>query len=198
MPREIVFPEGEPRYVFERDCLAFPAKVDGQPVECLVTLELLMANFGAEEPSEQAMRKAYREHRAAIQDLARIQIENGWIDEESRVFLTTRFTRLTVTYGERLRSNPNLRASSEAAQRLLTEIIGPNAEEVNVEWDAENRPPDLVLLTLRIMDPSLPYSGKVSLGPKVWQDSTTLSLILGGAWSDLLRARSRRLILKSG
>jgi hypothetical protein len=198
VPKEIQFAEVEPRYVFERDWLAFPARVDGKPVECLVTLELLMARFGAREPSEQAMRQAYREHRAAIQAIARNHIENGWSDEESRVFLTTRFTRLRVTFGDGLGEGTVGRNSAEAAHRMLTDMIGPNAEEVSVEWDAEDGPPDQACISLRISDPSLPFSAKRVLAPKVWRDHTALVLLLAGVWGDLLRTRSRKLILQSG
>ena len=194
----ILFPEADPRYVIERDCLSFPARVDDKPVECLVTLELLMARFGVREPSEQAMRQAYREHRLAIQAIARNHIESGWIDEENRLILTTRFTRLTATFGERFHASVSLRTSAEAAHRMLLAIIGPNAEDVIVEWDVENQPQGLAGLVLRIADPSLFFSGKVVIGPKAWQDPPALSLILGGLWGDVLRARSRKLILQSG
>src|SRR5262245_49240489 len=171
VPKEILFPEVEPRYVFERDCLGFRALADGTPVECLVTAELLLARFGAQDWTEDALRQAYREHRATIQAIARNHIANGWIDEEG-LLLTTRFTRLSVTFGERLREWAAGRAKADAAHHMLTEIIGPNAEEVIVEWDADDRPPGQLSINLRIADPSIPYSVKALLGPREWEDPT--------------------------
>jgi hypothetical protein len=92
VPKDIQFPEAEPRYVFERDCLGFRALADGKPVECMVTAELLFSRFKARDMSEEALRQAYREHKATIQGIARRHIENGWIDEENRVFLTSHFS----------------------------------------------------------------------------------------------------------
>src|SRR5207244_2212688 len=89
---EITFPDSDPRYILDRDCLAFRATVDGKPVECLVTAELLLSEFGAKGMDEAEMRAAYRERKAKIQGLARSHIERGWVDPENRVFLTTRYT----------------------------------------------------------------------------------------------------------
>jgi hypothetical protein len=198
VPTEIEFPNIEPTYDFDRDCLSFRARVDSQPVECLVTAELLLARFGARDMTEEAMREAYREHRTEIQDIARSHIANGWIDEEARIFLTTRFTRLSVTFNERLDQWAIGRAAAEAAHQMLTKIIGPNAEEVIVEWDGGERLPGDLLISFRIADPSVPFSVKVSLGPAEWQDRTALNVWLAGNWGAILRARSRKLLVKLG
>src|SRR4051812_46925590 len=110
MVAKIVFPDGEPSYVFDWDCLAFRALADGKPVECLVTGELLMARFGATSMTEESLRQAYRTHKNEIQDVARNHLEHGWIDEASRVFLTTRFTRLRVRFSDQVAQWPVSRA----------------------------------------------------------------------------------------
>ena len=47
MPHEITFPDTpRPFWVFGRDCVAFPAIVDGKTIKCLVSMELLMERFG--------------------------------------------------------------------------------------------------------------------------------------------------------
>ncbi len=198
MAREILFPEVEPLYVFDRDCLAFRALADGKPVECMATAEFLLARFGAHDVAEGSLRQAYRDHKHDIQEIARNHIANGWIDEEGRIFLTTRFTRLDVTFGGRLNAWDGGRESATAAHRILTEIIGPNAEEVVVEWAGEGHPPGQLSITLRISDPSIPHSVKLFLGPNEWENETTLRVILAGAWGATLRARSRKLLLTSG
>jgi hypothetical protein len=199
VPHEIDFPDSEPRFDFDSDCLAFRARVDGRPVECVLTAELLMTHFGAEEPSEEAMRAAYRDHRPEIQSIARDHIENGWIDE-GRLFLTRRFTRLNVTFADRIRESPILRALVDSAQRMLAEIIGPNADTVAIVWDtdlASSHHPDI---NLRITDPSLPYSDrvKISSGGKVEADPIKDGMMLAISWGRILRQRARKLTILSG
>jgi hypothetical protein len=175
--QEITFPNVEPLYVFDRDCLSFRAIVDGLlPVECIVTAELLLSQFGAKSFTEEDMRKAFQEHRAEIQALARTHIENNWINE-GRIFLTTRFTRLNVTYGRDLETVPRFRILVESAHRMLTGIIGPNAETVNVEWSVDQDQP-APGINVRIADPSAPYSVKTFFGPKEMADPDILSVYL--------------------
>jgi hypothetical protein len=199
VPHDIEFPDIEPRFVFDRDCLAFTARVGGHSVECLVTAEMLMTHFGAQEPSEEEMRAAYREHRAEIQSIARDHIQNGWVDE-SRLFLTTRFTRLKVTFGDRLDERPDLRAMADAAHRILVEIIGPNAKTVEVLWDTETVRSDPQVLILRITDPLLPHTQKFKIypGAKWKEDPLKLHLEVGMSWGRILRMRAQELTIQSG
>ena len=103
MPPELVFPDSPPQYLFDRDVLVFSVDADRRPVSCFVTAELLYSDFGAKGTTEVAMRHAYQEHLADIQAVARNHIENGWVDDQERIFLTTRYTRMKVTYAEELR-----------------------------------------------------------------------------------------------
>jgi hypothetical protein len=189
-PEEIEFPDvPEPHHVFDRDCVWFPASVDGKPIGCLITLELLNKRFGLRTFDAEAMLEAFRENKGAIQKIAAHQIENGWIDEESHILLTTRFTRLTVTFDEGLGKWEG-RTLVEAAHRMLVEIIGPTAEEVTVEWGNVLRP--LPGVRLRIADPSVPFSGTTFLPIKELQEPTLLRVTLAGLWGEVLRARSRQ------
>lgn len=174
------------------------ALVDGRPVECLVTAALLLAHFGAQDMSEESMRQAYREHAPQIQDIVRKHIENGWIDEDGRIVLTTRFTRLRTTFSSRLGNWPRGLESVTAAHRTLTQIIGPNAEEVVVEWDGYEEPRGGASITLLVTDPSISFSAKASLDRIEWEKQGALPVILADAWGSVLRARSRKLILQSG
>jgi hypothetical protein len=194
MPKDIRFPEVEPRYVFERDCLAFPASMDGQPIECLVTLELLMARFGVREPSEEAMRQAYREHRIAIQAIARNLIEYGWIDTDNRVFLTTRYTRLTVNFDDLLAKDQRV----ATAHRMLTDVIGASAGEIIIEWRTSRESPPHPSIHLSVKDPAIRREISTSFPPKALADLTILRVLVAQVWSALLMARSHDLVLKSG
>lgn len=196
MPTEIIFPDIEARYVFDRDYLAFPAQVDGKPVECLVTAELLMQHFGARGISEEEMREAYQGHRTDIQSLARHHIEMGWIGPDGRVILTTRFTTLKDTYGEGIRQWPEGQALVKKAFRVLAKVIGPTAGEISVEWDqgvdARQRPS----ITLRLSDAT--GSVEAAFEPKELENPTQLRIRLSRLLGDLLQIRSRTLMLKSG
>ena len=158
MPEAIAFPDVEPQYLFDRDCLAFRAFADGKPVQCLVTAELLMTSFGARGLSEQSMREAYRQHRPQIQELARLHINLGWIDSEGRVFLNKRHTKLTVSFAGSIAGWSGGRMLVDAAHRMLLEIIGPNAGSVTIEWDRAEDSYRQPVLTLRITNPELPAS----------------------------------------
>jgi hypothetical protein len=198
VPNQIDFPEADPTYVFERDCLAFPAVVDGKPVLCLITGELLLFRFGAQDMSEEAMRETFQEHRTELQAIARSHIENGWIDDEGRILLTTRFTRLNVTFGETLGKRSALLSAANTAHRLLTEIIGPNAEEVSIVWDVRGSDPEESAISLQIIDPAIPHSAKVFLEHPERQHPEEFRVNLARLWNSILRARSRTLIFKSG
>jgi hypothetical protein len=196
MTKEIEFPDSEPLYIFDRDCLAFGCVVDGKPVECLVTAEFLQAHFGPSDITEEAMRHSFRTHREEIEAIARAHIVNGWVDEDSRIFLTTRFTRMQVRFSDGFDVWPVGLAAAEGAHRILTKIIGPDAEQVIVEWGAVG--PSGPGIRGKIMDPTIAGSVTVYLEAPQWNDPSILTYILARAWSSVLRERSRELFLKSG
>src|SRR5581483_6850260 len=194
MPEEILFPDVEPRYDFDRDCLAFPAKVAGKLTDCLVTLELLMQNFGAQEPTEEAMRRAYTEHKEEIRDMARTHIRLGWIDEDYHVILTTHHTRLDVHYDTPLVDDPRV----VSAHRFLIGLIGPNAGHVRIEWRQSPESPPNPAIHLAVKDPAIRRQVSTSFPPKAWDDPNLLQVMLAQIWSALLSARSRHILQKSG
>src|SRR5687768_2478160 len=103
---EIVFPDTPlPSYVFDRDCISFPALLGSKPLECLVTAEFLMTRFHAPDSGKDSLSEAFEKNKDEIHEIARVQIENGWVDEEQRVFITTRFTRLKVKFGRAIHAS---------------------------------------------------------------------------------------------
>jgi len=200
MSSQIVFPEQQPRYDFDRDVLVFHALTDGKPVEVVVTGELLLSRFGASDMTEASLREAFSKNREPIHEIAREHIENGWIDEEGRVFLTTRLTRLKVSF---VLGRPESGKRLAIFHRMLTDIIGPNAGEVSVEWndaDDPNQPelPGGRMVSLKIVDPSMEASTKIYVGRRDYEDADRFGVLLAGLWATILRNRSRKLTPTSG
>ena len=199
MPVEIVFPDIEPAYIFERDVLALRALADGNPVQVMVTAEFLMARFGTRDISEEALRDAYRQHKDEIRSIARNHIEMGWIDEERRVFLTTRYTRLHVTFDARFDESPPALDLAKTFHRTLTDIIGPNAGEVRVSWHLSGElDQGRRRLEVRVSDASGPPEFGLSFDLSEAANRVAISFRLAEMWSSLLKRRSLHLILKSG
>jgi hypothetical protein len=194
VPKEILFPEVEPRYDFERDRLAFPASVDDKPLECLVSLELLMSRFGAREPGEEPTRQAYQEHKAEIQAIARHHIEMGWVSKDNVVLLTTRFTTLKITFGESLQARPREHKLALEMMTLLKEMVGPQAGEVSVEVDWEEKDGRRRIVVIfdeggGVANWFEPKDGELSKGLRGW---------IASLWGDLLQMRSHKLLQRWG
>ncbi len=112
MPAEILI-NPEPRYVFERNCLALDAVVDGRAVTCLVSGELLLTRFEARDISEAALREAYKSHAEAIREIIGQHIANGGIDDRNRVILTRRYTLLSVQVDGSVEEDPEIARAVE-------------------------------------------------------------------------------------
>lgn len=198
MPNEITFSPAEPRYLADVDCLAFTATADGRPVECIATAEFLATRFGAEDSTEEAMRRAYGQREEEIHAVARGLIEAGLLDRDGAALLTTRLTDLTVAYSEQLAAWPDGLDAARKAQRTLAGVIGPQAECVNVEWGVGGESPDSRAVSVRLTDPTLPYTKERVLEPRVLSSGDSLALRLGLVWGNVLNARVRKLALKRG
>jgi hypothetical protein len=157
-----------------------------------------MAHFGARGFTEEEMRAAFESHKSDIQAIAREHIANGWVDQEGCLLLTTRFTRLKITFTEGLKDRKDAYQYAVEANNVLTEIIGPNAETVNVVWDRDAPAFGSVGIVLQISDPSLPFSIKRSLGLAELLPTGVRSMILAGAWGSLLQRRSQKILSRIG
>ncbi|AXE96346.1 DUF1488 domain-containing protein [Paraburkholderia sp. 22099] len=68
---QILFPNETPEYSGRELTLAFPAMVDGERVECMITAEALEDHFGAASPRLEDMVGAFDTHRARIEAATR-------------------------------------------------------------------------------------------------------------------------------
>jgi hypothetical protein len=190
-PTQIEFPDlPPPQYLFERDCVSFPARVDGRPVNCLATMEFLMQNFGLRTLDGDAMLEAYQKDREAIQKIARGFIEAGWIGPDNEVLLTRLFTSLGVSVGAALHEWPEGYRLIQNASRRLTDLIGPTAGQVSIEWDRAEGPQECPVISLRISNPS----GSVAavFDPSEMESSSHMQVRLSRLWGDLLQLQSRK------
>lgn len=68
---QIQFPNETPEYSGRELTLAFPAMIDGQRVECMITAEALEDHFGAASPRLEDMIVAFDAHRPRIEAATR-------------------------------------------------------------------------------------------------------------------------------
>ena len=68
---QIIFPKEVPEYSGRELTLAFPALVDGERVECVITAEALEDHFGAASTRIEDMIGAFDTHRARIEAATR-------------------------------------------------------------------------------------------------------------------------------
>jgi hypothetical protein len=70
-PMQINFPKEVPEYSGRELTLAFPAMVNGERVECMITAEALEDHFGAASPRLEDMLGAFDAHRPRIEAATR-------------------------------------------------------------------------------------------------------------------------------
>jgi hypothetical protein len=191
MAEQIIFPDREPYWEFDRDCLSFPAFVDGKRVKCLVTAELLMARFGARIPSQEECKRAYEKHKAEIQDIARSLILAGQVMPNNEVLLTTRVFRLKlVSFGDQLQRDKELFSKAQKATASLEEVVGSSAGMTKAEWDRGEDEGGRPLLILRLSD----WTGWVSavFHPRELDSADQMRFRFHRLWGNLLQIRSSR------
>ncbi len=208
MPKNIVFPPTEPYWVFERDCLRFPAFVDGTIINCLVSGEALMQHFGAKRMTADEARHAFNNNKPAIQEAARRKIGVGQFNTRGEVLLkTTDFTRqsttastpfteraLRVSYPDGLDSDPVLKDLIVNASRILEDELVSALSHVAAEWKLFPVPTGETLVQLTIRD--LETKGWVEglFTPAELKNNAEFRFSLFRLWDDLLKEKSRVLI----
>jgi Protein of unknown function (DUF1488) len=135
MPTTIVFPKVEPQWLFEREGVWFPCLVNGNPVKCLVTFELLSERFGAKSFDQHEALRAFREDRPEIEILVEAQIVLGHVPTGGEILLTPESLALKeVTYSEAVLHSGDI-PYIKRATAYLSDILGRAAIHVSANWD---------------------------------------------------------------
>jgi len=90
MPKRVQFLPGQARHLPDWDAIELPATVDGGPVRCVVSAELLMRRFGARSNDPGEVRAAFDDGLVVIEEALRKLIEAGHVDAQGEVVLTTK------------------------------------------------------------------------------------------------------------
>jgi hypothetical protein len=192
MTDKIVFPNIPPAWwVFERDCVAFPAMRGERKITCLATLELLWERFGAREPSEAEAKRAYEINRPRLQAIARAQILAGNVSAENEVLLTTEtFSLKEVTFSDRVRESPYYFRLARQVTAELEEVVGTAAVNTAVEWDRPSDAEGNVFYTLTVR--AFGALRTIIFTPDQLEHSRDGRGSLYRLWGDLLQDRSHQ------
>jgi hypothetical protein len=94
--REVIFPDYPTAVAdWRRRSVAFPARVDGQPVMCLVSSEALAARSGLAALEDEEALAAFHRNREAIQEQVRVAVA-GTRGVISEVCLTRAGAKVTA------------------------------------------------------------------------------------------------------
>ena len=88
MAKRVQFLPDQARHLPDRDAIELPATVDGAPVRCLVTAELLIQRFGARNNTPTEVLGAFNYGLLAIEEALRKLIEASDVDANGEVVLT--------------------------------------------------------------------------------------------------------------
>jgi Protein of unknown function (DUF1488) len=196
MAEQIIFPRFPPaRWVFDRDCVEFPAKRGDEKYRCLASLELLYERFGARFDNvtgqDQIMLRTYEMSRERLQQIAKAQILAGKVVKGNEVQLTTdTYAFEDVKFSESARENSYCFGQIRLITGDLEQVLGTSASFVIVEWDRIKDAAGRVLYTLAIQD----FSGRVSIAftPAQLVHSTETQMQLYRLWGDLLQERNHK------
>ncbi len=90
MAKRIQFLPDQARHLSDRDAVELPATVDGDPVSCIVSAELLIQRFGARNNTPNEVQGAFNYGLVVIEEALRKLIEAGHVDAQGEVVLTTK------------------------------------------------------------------------------------------------------------
>jgi hypothetical protein len=189
---KVIFPDvPPPQWVFERDCVAFPAVRGDRRFRCLATLELLMERFGARGPAATEAMRVFEMNRPRLQEIARTQIIAGRVSPENEVLLTTEtFAFKDVKFSDGVRENPFYFRLVRQVSAELEAISGASAVFVEVEWDRVRDTEGRVLYTLDLRD----FVARVALAftPAQLEHGREIRGTLYRLWGDLLQERNHK------
>ena len=207
MPKDIFFPKITPSWIYERDCVRFYAAADGKPLQCLVSIEALMVNFGVHGPDPKQAIQAYLDNQQQIQELARLKIENGEYERGDEVVLRTddfpeptTTTRppsgFTSSIASEFQNHPEMLDAIKKANKVLEYGLHSFGTPVQAEWMLLHSDPHQPLIILELTDgrTGATVDGLFSVEQ---MNKETLRFDLFRLWDDMLREGGRLLMESS-
>jgi hypothetical protein len=192
MAEKILFPSIPPaRWVFERDCVAFPSVRGSRNLLCLATLELLMERFQARSLQEADAILAYDMHKSRLQAIARAQILADKISPENEVLLTTESYALKdVRFDDHVRENPYYFRLVRQITAELEDVLGVSAWYTTAEWDVVEDVEGRTMYTLTVRD----FVARVAVAftPEQLERDRERRSTLYRLWGDLLQDRNHK------
>lgn len=205
MPRTIGFPMSTPRWVVDRECVAFYAIADKSLLKCLISAEALEAHFGAKDLGEREAMRAFTENRGVIERVAREVITAGRFNRGDEVVLrissfTTVSKALSISYrtentGVEISpeiKDPALLRGITKANSVLDEDFARGRAHIKVAWNHLPPVSDLALVQLTLTDLSMNTSVQGLFTSDDLEDLPFVRFALFRLWDDLLRERGMR------
>jgi len=204
MPKTIEFPDVPPWWVFERDCVAFVALVDGNPIRCFITMEALLKYFGARSHYESDCIQAFQEKRNRIQEIARRKIAQDEFTPGPAGELLIKTTDVEPTpsrviaskISDEIRHDKELERLVSRANWILVELIGDYPHDLNTEWRIPSAGRQ-DLLQFTILDRAAGVATVFPFTIAQLTDAQFLKEKLYLVFSEFLRARSKSLLRKA-
>jgi len=192
--KNIFFPDVKPQWDGERDCVVFPALVDGKRVRCDITMEALGKMFRAPlNLNEEGFLRAYEENKSVIYDLARKKILAGEFNFKGEIMIRTDDAGAVHQFDDLPTEDPELRRRLQAVRAILADIAGEKLNSVSLSWEVV-RTPDQGWFCQLIVKDSLSKSTVVTgFSSQELKDLNSLALRLQliRLWGDLLELRTR-------
>jgi hypothetical protein len=208
MPQSVTFPKLQPQWIFDRDCVQFFALLDGEEVvKCLVAAEALETHFCARNISREEALRAFLEHEAEIEAVAREKILKGNYKRGDEVLLRMAdFPRRTTTttpsprpaHGLRtvidptIATDPMLLSGVNEAKFVFEQELATGSIQATATWERVQVQPNksLAQITLTDDETKATVRGLFSAGDLANLNYARFSLFR--LWDDLLRERGRR------
>ena len=86
---DLTFRNPAPRYIFDRDVVAFVGAANEEKVACEISLEALGDHFGGEPRTEKGVIESFLRNRSEIEAMARIKYLEHPVEQPATVLLTT-------------------------------------------------------------------------------------------------------------
>ncbi len=95
---------------------------------------------------------------------------------------------MKVSLEPKINDDPELLSKIEAANKLLEDLLGPSADQVEADWSLSDRAKGHFLVNLTVSD----WTGSVGyrFAPEELRNSAHMRMRLHRLWGDLLQVRS--------